>query len=152
MVSPRGCGGSTFYVVVMDYPGHPTEGIDEWVVGVPLKTSLMASCKTNNYLLNALAAMESEVSTPLLLLTSACCWFSRVASRPFMVIDRSACRVNTAPAIVAAPFGFLYKASGKSVRCFVKVVGVRCPRQPTPVSGADVLSPRLNLCVPCPLA
>ena len=64
MVSPRGCGGATFYVVVMDFPGHPTEGIDEWVVGVPLKTSLMASCKTNNYLLNALTAMESEVNTP----------------------------------------------------------------------------------------
>eukprot|EP00904_Undaria_pinnatifida_P001438 jgi/Undpi1/11295/HiC_scaffold_30.g13593.m1 len=60
MVSPRGCGGATFYVVVTDFHGHPTEGMDEWVVGVPLKTTLMASCKTNNYLLNALTAMESE--------------------------------------------------------------------------------------------
>lgn len=61
MVSPRGCAGATFYVVVMDDPGHTTEGINEWVVGVPKKTGLMASCKTNNYLLNALTAMESQV-------------------------------------------------------------------------------------------
>lgn len=61
MVSPRGCDGASFYVVVMDYHGHPTKGIDEWVVGVPLKTGLLASCKTNNYLLNALTAMESQV-------------------------------------------------------------------------------------------
>lgn len=45
----------------MDYAGHPSEGIKEWVVDVPLKAGLMASCKTNNYLLNALAAMESQV-------------------------------------------------------------------------------------------
>lgn len=61
MVSPRSCGGALFYVVVTDFSGHPAEGIKEWVVGVPLKTGLMASCKTNNYLLNALTAMESQV-------------------------------------------------------------------------------------------
>lgn len=61
MVSPRGCGATMFYVVVIDYNGHPTEGIHEWVVEVPQKTGLMASCKTNNYLLNALTAMESQV-------------------------------------------------------------------------------------------
>ncbi|CAM9472246.1 unnamed protein product [Pylaiella littoralis] len=60
MVSPRGCGGAILYVVVTDFPGHPSEGIDEWVVKVPMKTGLMASCKTNNYLLNALTAMESQ--------------------------------------------------------------------------------------------
>lgn len=89
MVSPRGCGGATFYVVVMDFPGYPTEGIDEWVVGVPLKTSLMASCKTNNYLLNALTAMESEVNTPS---ASRICVFLSVfaclISRPCLVINR----------------------------------------------------------------
>ena len=62
MVSPRGCGGALLYVVVTDFPGHPSEGIDEWVVKVPMKTGLMASCKTNNYLLNALTAMESQVT------------------------------------------------------------------------------------------
>ncbi|CAM9870976.1 unnamed protein product [Ectocarpus sp. 12 AP-2014] len=60
MVSPRGCGEAIFYVVVTDFPGHPSEGIEEWVVNVPMKTGLMASCKTNNYLLNALTAMESQ--------------------------------------------------------------------------------------------
>lgn len=65
MVSPRGCGGAILYVVVTDFPGHPSEGIDEWVVKVPMKTGLMASCKTNNYLLNALTAMESQVPPPL---------------------------------------------------------------------------------------
>lgn len=64
MVSPRGCGGALLYVVVTDFPGHPSEGIDEWVVKVPMKTGLMASCKTNNYLLNALTAMESQVTNP----------------------------------------------------------------------------------------
>lgn len=64
MVSPRGCGDAIFYVVVTDFPGHPSEGIEEWVVKVPMKTGLMASCKTNNYLLNALTAMESQVRTP----------------------------------------------------------------------------------------
>lgn len=61
MVSPRGCTEALLYVVVTDFPGHPSEGIDEWVVKVPMKTGLMASCKTNNYLLNALTAMESQV-------------------------------------------------------------------------------------------
>ncbi|CAN0031866.1 unnamed protein product [Ectocarpus sp. 8 AP-2014] len=60
MVSPRGCGDAIFYVVATDFPGHPLEGIEEWVVKVPMKTGLMASCKTNNYLLNALTAMESQ--------------------------------------------------------------------------------------------
>eukprot|EP00903_Cladosiphon_okamuranus_P008756 g8388.t1 len=60
MVSPRGCGGALLYVVVTDYPGHPEEGIEEWVVKVPMKNASMASCKTNNYLLNALTAMESQ--------------------------------------------------------------------------------------------
>ncbi|CAN0467598.1 unnamed protein product, partial [Ectocarpus sp. 8 AP-2014] len=60
MVSPRGCGEAILYVVVTDFPGHPLEGIEEWVVKVPMKTGLMASCKTNNYLLNALTAMESQ--------------------------------------------------------------------------------------------
>ena len=64
MVSPRGCGGALLYVVVTDSPGHPSEGIEEWVVKVPMKTGLMASCKTNNYLLNALTAMESQVIAP----------------------------------------------------------------------------------------
>lgn len=64
MVSPRGCGDAIFYVVVTDFPGHPSEGIEEWVVKVPMKTGLMASCKTNNYLLNALTAMESQVRPP----------------------------------------------------------------------------------------
>lgn len=64
MVSPEGCGAATLYVVVTDFPGHPAQGIEEWVVGVPLKTGLMASCKTNNYLLNALTAMESQVPPP----------------------------------------------------------------------------------------
>lgn len=61
MVSPRGCTGAQLYVVVIDFPGHPSEGVHEWVVKVPMKTGLMASCKTNNYLLNALTAMESQV-------------------------------------------------------------------------------------------
>lgn len=64
MVSPRGCGDAILYVVVTDFPGFPTEGIEEWVVKVPMKTGLMASCKTNNYLLNALTAMESQVRSP----------------------------------------------------------------------------------------
>lgn len=64
MVSPRGCVGASFYVVVTDYFGHPSEGIKEWVVGVPQKKGLLASCKTNNYLLNALTAMESQVRGP----------------------------------------------------------------------------------------
>lgn len=68
MVSPRGCGGALLYVVVTDFPGHPSEGIDEWVVKIPMKTGLMASCKTNNYLLNALTAMESQVPSPRSLL------------------------------------------------------------------------------------
>lgn len=65
MVSPRGCTGAAFYVVVMDDPGHPAEGVKEWVVGVPKKTGFMASCKTNNYLPNALTAMESQVCNTL---------------------------------------------------------------------------------------
>lgn len=61
MTSPRACTGAAFYVVVMNFEGHRSESVQEWVVGVPKKTGLMASCKTNNYLLNVLTAMESQV-------------------------------------------------------------------------------------------
>lgn len=36
------------------------KGVHEHVVGVPLKPPLLATIKSNNYLLNALTAMESE--------------------------------------------------------------------------------------------
>jgi len=73
-VSPRGlqhCGvipGSeasfqgTFYAIVHRSGGKDAHsgGIAEVTVKVPLKTQLLATMKSNNYLLNALTAMEAE--------------------------------------------------------------------------------------------
>lgn len=63
MCSPRGCTAACFYVVVTDFHGHPTKGINENTVGVPMKPPLLASCKSNNYLLNALTTMEAQVTS-----------------------------------------------------------------------------------------
>lgn len=72
-VSPRGLrehgaiddeieGGASFYVIVHRSGGKAlmSAGVAEATVGVPLKTKLLANIKSNNYLLNAMTAMEAE--------------------------------------------------------------------------------------------
>jgi len=63
-ISPTNCTGASLYVAVTDYSfplgDDPNEGIAETVVSVPLKPTLLATIKSNNYMLNALSAMEAE--------------------------------------------------------------------------------------------
>jgi 4-amino-4-deoxychorismate lyase len=65
-ISPSGCTPPEFYAVVhedAEYPedaDHPPAGFSAAIVDVPLKTPLLATMKTNNYLINALVAMEAE--------------------------------------------------------------------------------------------
>lgn len=55
---------STFYAAVHRLPGKPlgddAVGVAEATVKIPLKTQMLATMKSNNYLLNALVAMEAE--------------------------------------------------------------------------------------------
>ena len=64
-VSPRNCKGTNFFVVVHAYneaaKAHEREhGISECIVSVPLKSKELATFKTTNYIVNALAAMEAQ--------------------------------------------------------------------------------------------
>jgi len=60
-ISPKNCLGISFYCAVHEYnPVVPVEGISESIVSVPLKPPSLATTKTTNYLLNALAAMEGQ--------------------------------------------------------------------------------------------
>jgi 4-amino-4-deoxychorismate lyase len=60
-VSPINCKGSTFYCAVHEYVSPLLErGIHERTVSVPLKSPNLATVKTTNYLINALAAMEGQ--------------------------------------------------------------------------------------------
>mmetsp|Transcript_38878 Transcript_38878/g.51233 ORF Transcript_38878/g.51233 Transcript_38878/m.51233 type:complete len:334 (+) Transcript_38878:93-1094(+) len=62
-VTPKQCvGGSSFYVMVHAWSNKDflSGGTEEWVVSVPAKPSLLATMKSNNYMINALTAMESE--------------------------------------------------------------------------------------------
>lgn len=65
-----------------------------------------------------------------------------IAGAPF---DLS-CRASALTIAAAALFDLSYKASEMGVRCFVEVVVVKFPHQPTPASSAVVLSPRHNSC------
>mmetsp|Transcript_88577 Transcript_88577/g.223052 ORF Transcript_88577/g.223052 Transcript_88577/m.223052 type:complete len:352 (+) Transcript_88577:101-1156(+) len=63
-VVPRGCT-SAFYVVVMGKTASPVgetemKGVHEYTVDVPLKPSILANTKSNNYMLNVLTAMASQ--------------------------------------------------------------------------------------------
>ena len=63
-ISPAGCdAGPGFFVVVHD-DSHsleiPTATVAAVTSSVPLKPSLLSTMKTNNYLLNALVAMDAE--------------------------------------------------------------------------------------------
>lgn len=64
-ISPKGCaanGGLSFYCVahVDSHSASEPRGLAAAVVPVPLKPPLLATMKSNNYLLNALVAMEAE--------------------------------------------------------------------------------------------
>ena len=64
-ISPKHCasnGGLTFYCVVHldSHSAAEPRGVAAAVVTVPLKPPLLATMKSNNYLLNALVAMEAE--------------------------------------------------------------------------------------------
>lgn len=64
-ISPKQCasnGGLTFYCVVHldSHSAAEPRGVAAAVVPVPLKPPLLATMKSNNYLLNALVAMEAE--------------------------------------------------------------------------------------------
>ena len=60
-VSPFNCTGSTFYCAVHEYKAtKQTTGLSERTVSIPLKPASLATTKTTNYLINALAAMEGQ--------------------------------------------------------------------------------------------
>jgi 4-amino-4-deoxychorismate lyase len=62
-VSSRHTCGSNFLVVVHRMKSKKEikqHGVSEYTVGVPLKPPLLATIKSNNYLLNALACEEAE--------------------------------------------------------------------------------------------
>ena len=64
-VSPRNCRGANFYVVVHEYNeaakrADRASGVRECFVSVPVKSKEMATFKSTNYLVNALACMEAQ--------------------------------------------------------------------------------------------
>jgi len=61
-VSPKGCvGGNGFYAVVhKTWERDDETPIKEVVVSTPLKPQLLANMKSNNYMINALTAMEAQ--------------------------------------------------------------------------------------------
>lgn len=64
-VTPTRCKGAEFYVVVHEYDEaartrERSEGVAEVIVGVPLKSQYLATLKSTNYLINALAGMEAK--------------------------------------------------------------------------------------------
>lgn len=58
-MSPEGCK-PTFYVCVHDFSMKELSGVKEAITSVPLKPALLATIKSNNYMLNALSAMEAQ--------------------------------------------------------------------------------------------
>lgn len=64
-ILPSNCKGVNFYVVVHAYPTKAREaekrkGISEVTVSIPLKPQVLATLKSNNYMINALVAMEAK--------------------------------------------------------------------------------------------
>ena len=60
-ISPKNCVEPSFYCVVHDDShGGNDRGLSAAPVDVPLKPPLLATAKTNNYMINALVAMEAE--------------------------------------------------------------------------------------------
>ena len=60
-ISPKNCAEPSFYCVVHDDShGGNDRGLSAAPVDVPLKPPLLATAKTNNYMINALVAMEAE--------------------------------------------------------------------------------------------
>jgi len=60
-ITPTECKGqSNFFVMVHKFTPKSESGVKEYTVNVPLKPPFLATMKTTNYLLNALAAMQSE--------------------------------------------------------------------------------------------
>ncbi len=63
-ISPAGCGGAPGFFVVVHPDTHapeiPLPAVAAVTSDVPLKPPLLATMKTNNYLLNALVAMDAE--------------------------------------------------------------------------------------------
>ena len=60
-ISPKNCVEPSFYCVVHDDShGGNDRGLSATPVDVPLKPPLLATAKTNNYMINALVAMEAE--------------------------------------------------------------------------------------------
>ena len=63
-ISPKRCAGPTFYCVVHEdtHTAEGARGVSAVTVSVPLKPPLLATMKSNNYMLNALVAMEAEAA------------------------------------------------------------------------------------------
>ena len=63
-ISPKRCVGPTFYCVVHEDTHSATgeRGLSAATVTVPLKPPLLATMKSNNYMLNALVALEAEAA------------------------------------------------------------------------------------------
>ncbi|KAJ1478138.1 aminotransferase [Baffinella frigidus] len=71
-ISPKATYGTAFFVMIQQAPPQLStstasgkakmklDGVREFCVDVPLKPALLANLKSTNYLLNALAAMQSE--------------------------------------------------------------------------------------------
>jgi len=62
-ISPRHCTGEPGFYVVAHQDAHSADGLREFKAitsTVPLKPAFLATMKSNNYLLNALVAMEAE--------------------------------------------------------------------------------------------
>ena len=60
-VAPDNCSGTNFYCAVHEYHSSSApNGISEITISIPLKTQMLATTKTNNYLINALSAMEAK--------------------------------------------------------------------------------------------
>ena len=63
-ISPKRCVGPTFYCVVHEdtHSAAGERGMSAVMVTVPLKPPLLATMKSNNYMLNALVALEAEAA------------------------------------------------------------------------------------------
>ncbi|KAL1514438.1 hypothetical protein AB1Y20_003537 [Prymnesium parvum] len=63
-ISPARCEGPSFFCVAHEdmHSAALPRGLKAVTVGVPLKPPLLATMKSNNYLLNALVAMEAEAA------------------------------------------------------------------------------------------
>lgn len=62
-ITPYNLKGPNFFVIVHSKPDNPAQvvnGVSEVAVSIPLKPKLLATTKSNNYMINCLAAMEAK--------------------------------------------------------------------------------------------